>query len=53
MNKGKITELGNELYLAMRANKTLQPLTEREPEITIEDAYHISRVYPKYYRMKI
>ena len=44
MNKQKITELGNELYLAMRANKTLQPLTEREPEITIEDAYHISRV---------
>ena len=44
MNKEKITELGNELYLAMRANKTLQPLTEREPEITIEDAYHISRV---------
>ncbi|HET6415969.1 MAG TPA: fumarylacetoacetate hydrolase family protein [Polyangiales bacterium] len=38
----KIEELGDELYAALRARKTLSPLTERWPEITIEDAYHVS-----------
>ncbi|MGB5701925.1 MAG: fumarylacetoacetate hydrolase family protein [Polyangiales bacterium] len=38
----KIEELGDELYGALRARRTLSPLTERWPEITIEDAYHVS-----------
>lgn len=35
-------QLGEELYNAMRECKTLAPLTERFPDIEIEDAYHIS-----------
>ncbi|WP_068825909.1 fumarylacetoacetate hydrolase family protein [Pseudomonas sp. BMS12] len=31
------------LYRALREGHTLAPLTERWPEISIEDAYHISR----------
>lgn len=38
----KIEELGDELYDALRARRTLSPLTERWPEITIADAYHVS-----------
>jgi len=38
----KIEELGDELYDALRARRTLSPLTKRWPEITIEDAYHVS-----------
>ena len=38
----KIEELGDELYDALRARQTLRPLTERWPEITIQDAYHVS-----------
>ena len=38
----KIEELGDELYAALRERRTLSPLTERWPEITIEDAYHVS-----------
>ena len=38
----KIEELGDELYAALRARRTLSPLTERWPEIRIEDAYHVS-----------
>lgn len=38
----KIEQLGDELYDALRARRTLLPLTERWPEITIEDAYHVS-----------
>ena len=44
MNNVKIVELAEELYMALRNNKTLAPLTDREPNITIEDAYHISTV---------
>jgi 2-oxopent-4-enoate/cis-2-oxohex-4-enoate hydratase len=38
----KIEELGDELYRALRARHTVPPLTERWPEITIRDAYHVS-----------
>lgn len=38
----KIKQYGDELYEALRAQQTVAPLTEREPDITIEDAYHIS-----------
>jgi 2-oxopent-4-enoate/cis-2-oxohex-4-enoate hydratase len=37
-----IEKLGDELYDALRARRTLTPLTERWPEITIDDAYHVS-----------
>jgi 2-oxopent-4-enoate/cis-2-oxohex-4-enoate hydratase len=36
------TRYGDELYAALRARTTVAPLTEREPGITIEDAYGIS-----------
>jgi 2-oxopent-4-enoate/cis-2-oxohex-4-enoate hydratase len=35
--------LGDELYAAMRARTTVEPLTTREPSIAIDDAYHVSR----------
>lgn len=43
MDQEKIDNLGDELYEALRTRKALPPLTEREPAITIEDAYHISQ----------
>lgn len=42
MDKARIETLGNELYEALRAGRTIQPLTEREPSMTLEDAYYIS-----------
>lgn len=42
MDKSRREALGDELYGALRDFRTLAPLTEREPGITIEDAYHIS-----------
>lgn len=42
MDKQKIIELGDELYEALRSGNTIAPLTEREPDITIDDAYYIS-----------
>ncbi|MGB8221699.1 MAG: fumarylacetoacetate hydrolase family protein [Polyangiales bacterium] len=38
----RIEELGDELYTALRARRTLSPLTDRWPGITIRDAYHVS-----------
>ncbi len=35
--------LGDELYEALRSRTTVEPLISRFPELTIEDAYHISR----------
>jgi 2-oxopent-4-enoate/cis-2-oxohex-4-enoate hydratase len=43
MDQQKIEQLGDELYDALCAQTTLAPLIEREPGITIEDAYHISQ----------
>jgi 2-oxopent-4-enoate/cis-2-oxohex-4-enoate hydratase len=42
MHKDQIKELGDELYQALRTQSPIGPLTERESDITIEDAYHIS-----------
>lgn len=36
-------ELGEALYNALKSETTLEPLTDRIPEIEIEDAYHISQ----------
>ncbi|OJS98043.1 2-oxopent-4-enoate hydratase [Marinobacter nauticus] len=41
MDDNKIRQYGDELYDALVQRKTLAPLTEREPEITIDDAYRI------------
>ncbi|WP_019529172.1 2-oxopent-4-enoate hydratase [Dasania marina] len=42
MDKTKILACGDELYAAMTERRTLQPLTERYADISIDDAYHIS-----------
>ena len=42
MNEKLINSLGDELYGALVGRRTVQPLTERYPDITIEDAYQVS-----------
>jgi 2-oxopent-4-enoate/cis-2-oxohex-4-enoate hydratase len=42
MNTSILRELGDELYAALRSGTVLPPLTSRQPELTIEDAYQIS-----------
>ncbi|WP_440995079.1 2-oxopent-4-enoate hydratase [Arhodomonas sp. SL1] len=42
MDQNTIQALGDELYEALRGRKTVEPLTEREPDIRTEDAYHVS-----------
>jgi 2-oxopent-4-enoate/cis-2-oxohex-4-enoate hydratase len=43
MDPQKIEQLGDELYDALCSQTTLAPLIQREPDISIEDAYHISQ----------
>jgi len=43
MEQAIIDALGDELYRALRSCETVAPLTDREPDITIENAYHISQ----------
>ena len=38
----KILSYGNTLYDCLRERRTVDPLTDQEPDITIEDAYRIS-----------
>ncbi len=42
MDKQTIEALGDELYQALREQRTIAPLTDRYSEITIDDAYYIS-----------
>jgi len=42
LRRKKIEQLGDELYDALRTRRTVTPLTNRWPEVTIEDAYHVS-----------
>ena len=42
MEDTQIRRLGDELYDALRERRTLVPLTDRHPDISIDDAYHIS-----------
>ncbi|HCS26277.1 MAG TPA: 2-oxopent-4-enoate hydratase [Spongiibacteraceae bacterium] len=42
MDNSKREALGDELYEALSQQKTLTPFTEREADITIDDAYFIS-----------
>jgi 2-oxopent-4-enoate/cis-2-oxohex-4-enoate hydratase len=39
----RTVRLGDALYRALRERKTLPPLTDSEPDLTIDDAYEISR----------
>ena len=41
MDKARIQHYGDELYAALLERKAVDPLTDREPSITIEDAYQI------------
>ncbi|THF61851.1 2-oxopent-4-enoate hydratase [Pseudothauera nasutitermitis] len=43
MDKELITRLGDELYQALVKREVLAPLTERHPEIAIDDAYHVQQ----------
>ena len=43
MEQKAIQQLGDELYEALVAGKTVSPLTSRGFDITIEDAYHIQQ----------
>ena len=40
-------KLGEELFESLRTGKAISPLTERYPDITIDDAYKISRAFLK------
>lgn len=42
LNEQRIHELGDELFDALSQRHMIDPLTERETDITIEDAYHVS-----------
>lgn len=42
MDSSRIDALGDELYEALRSQQSIEPLTSREPDITIDDAYYIS-----------
>jgi len=42
MNDATITRLADELYGALRSRESVQPLTSREPALTLESAYAIS-----------
>jgi 2-oxopent-4-enoate/cis-2-oxohex-4-enoate hydratase len=43
MKDQQIQKLGRELYDSLRNGRTVSPLTDRFPEISIDDAYAISR----------
>lgn len=45
LSDDKIARYGDELFDCMMSRRVVQPLTEREPDITVEDAYGISRRY--------
>ena len=41
MDQSKINHYGDELYTALKTRTAVAPLTDRESDITIEDAYNI------------
>jgi len=42
LDPARIEALGDELYAALRGRSTVEPLTGREPSMSIDDAYHVS-----------
>ncbi|WP_275451400.1 hypothetical protein [Halarcobacter anaerophilus] len=47
MEKLKIEQYGNELYDALKGNYTIEPISNKEPASTIEDAYAIQHHFLK------
>ncbi len=47
MTKEKIEQYGNELYEALKGNYSIEPISNREPDSTIEDAYAIQHHFLK------
>ncbi len=45
MTPDEIRSIGQALHAHLRARTTMAPLTERYPDITVDDAYHISRAF--------
>jgi len=43
MEQAKIDSYGDELFAALRERRVVEPLTDRESDMTIEDAYGISQ----------
>ena len=44
LSDAKIAEYAAELYDSLNTKKVIEPLSERSPEITVEDAYQISKL---------
>ena len=42
MDSRLIAQLGDELFAALRERRTIEPLSSRHPDITVDDAYRIS-----------
>jgi 2-oxopent-4-enoate/cis-2-oxohex-4-enoate hydratase len=47
MDEHQIAQLGNELFAALRERRTVEPLSSRHPEMTVDDAYRISLQFLK------
>jgi len=47
LNQDKLESFACELHDALKNRKTIEPLTDREPDMTIEDAYAISSLLLK------
>ena len=45
MNLNTLNDIASELFVALREQKTIQPLTDKYPEMDIKDAYKISRKF--------
>ena len=45
MNLNTLNDIASELFSALREQKTIQPLTDKYPEMDINDAYKISRKF--------
>ncbi|MDC1475461.1 hypothetical protein N8472_03555 [Gammaproteobacteria bacterium] len=45
MNLNTINDIAAELFLALRNQQTIGPLTDKFPDIDINDAYQISRKF--------
>ena len=43
MTPDKILQYGDALYDALIARKPVAPITDREPDITVDDAYRIQQ----------
>ena len=45
MNPSTIDDIAFELFSALKKQKMIQPLTDRYPDININDAYQISKKF--------